>query len=114
MRRKVFVKRLNQAATENDLHQYFGQFGRLQKVEIKRNHLDNKSRRIAYVIFEKEEDATVCLLKEIHLMNGREIICKKCKNACEARKDKLNQSTYNDTIDSSRVVHSMTMSNESS
>ena len=48
------------------------------------------------------------------MLNGREIICKKCKNACEARKEKLNQSNYNDTIDSSRVVHSMTMSNESS
>lgn len=113
MRRKVFVKRLHASVSDADLYSYFSAFGPLEKAEIRRSHLDNTSRRIGYVIFEREEDAARCLDVRMHLMNGREIICKKCKNATEARKEKLNKSNANDTFDSSRY-HSMTYSNDSS
>lgn len=113
MRRKVFVKRLNSTATDQDLYNYFSQFGKLEKTEIRRSHYDNTSRRIGFVIFEREEDANKCLDAKLHVMNGREIICKQCKNTTEARKEKLNRSGMNEPFDNSQA-HSYTLSNDSS
>lgn len=113
MRRKIFVKRLQSTVTDGDLYAYFSQYGRLEKAEIRRSHTDNTSRRIGFIIFVNEEDANRCLDAKCHIMNGREIICKKCKNTTEARKEKLNKSNYYDTLDTSRV-QSLTFSNEAS
>jgi len=110
LKRKVFIKRLTSTSTDEDLHEYFSQFGKVEKAEVRRNHADNSSRRIAYVTFQKEEDASRCLNTKLHLLNGREIVCKKCKDINETKKDNSN---CNDTFDSSKY-HSYTVSNESS
>ncbi len=113
MRRKIFVKRLHPTCNEAELYNYFSQFGRLEKSEIRRSHIDNTSRRIGFIIYENEDGANKCLDAKLHVMNGREIVVKKCKNTTEARKEKLNKSNYYDTIDTSRV-QSLTFSNDSS
>lgn len=110
LKRKVFIKRLTANATDEDLHEYFRQFGQIEKAEVRRNHTDNTSRRIAYVTFVREEDASRCLNTKMHMLNGREIVCKKCKDIAETKKDNSN---CNDTFDSSKY-HSYTVSNESS
>lgn len=110
LKRKVFIKRLTGTTNDEDLYQYFSQFGPIDKAEVRRNHADNTSRRIAYVTFQREEDATRCLNTKLHLLNGREIVCKKCKDMAETKKDNSN---CNDTFDSSKY-HSYTVSNESS
>lgn len=109
MRRKVFVKRLHSSVTDADLISYFSQFGTLEKAEVRRSHQDNTSRRIGFVIFDKEDAATKCLNVRIHVMNGREIICKKCKNTTDVKKEKNGESQDN-PFDS---FHSMNYSNSS-
>lgn len=88
MRRKIFIKRLATNCTESDLFDYFQTFGPVEKAEIRRNHADNTSRKIAFVTFEKEKDTIECLKAKMHSINGREIIVKKCRNPNEVKKER--------------------------
>jgi RNA recognition motif-containing protein len=107
MKRKIFVKRLSYQSTESDLINYFSTFGPIEKAEIRRNHADNTSRKIAFVTFEKESDAVQCMSCKMHLINGREIIVKKCRNPTEVKKERSMM------LDESERHHSYTYSEES-
>ena len=109
MKRKIFVKRLSSLCTEVDLINYFSTFGPVEKAEIRRNHADNSSRKIAYVIFEKEAAAILCLNCKMHFLNSREIIVKKCRNPTEVKKER---SLMLEGMDTERH-HSFTHSEES-
>ena len=88
MKRKVFVKRLSPNCREQEVADYFSTFGRVEKAEIRRNHADNSSRKIAFVIFENEKSATDCLNCKIHFIKGKEILVKRCRNPTEVKKDR--------------------------
>lgn len=109
LRRKVFIKRLNPVCSDADLYDHFSVYGKIEKAEVRRNHGDNTSRRIGFVSFEREEDANKCLEAKCHIMNGREIIVKKCRNLTDVKKER---SLINDTFDSNRH-HSYTLSEDS-
>lgn len=107
MKRKVFVKRLSPTSTETDLFDHFTTFGPVEKAEIRRNHADNTSRKIAFVIFEKEKDAVSCLNCRLHVLNGREIVVKRCRNPNEVKKERSL------LLEDSEKHHSFTHSEES-
>lgn len=88
MKRKIFIKRLASECTESDLIEYFSLFGPIEKAEIRRNHSDNSSRKIAFLIFEHESDACACLNTKMHSINGRDIIVKRCRNPTEVKKER--------------------------
>lgn len=94
-RRKVFVKRLSPFTTEKTMHRYFSQFGELERVDLRRNHEDNTSRRIGFVTFTTIEAAEKCLEKTPHLLDGSAICCRKSKNVAETKKEKSFVSSSN-------------------
>jgi RNA recognition motif-containing protein len=55
-RRKIFVRKLGKNLTEADLNEYFSKFGPVSTTEILRDANTQKSRRVAYVTFERQED----------------------------------------------------------
>ena len=87
-RRKVFVKRLSPYTTEKTMLRYFSQFGELERVDLRRNHEDNTSRRIGFVTFMTTEAAEKCLETTPHLLDGSAICCRKSKNVAETKKEK--------------------------
>lgn len=110
MKRKIFVKRLSSTCVEADLVSYFSSFGSVEKAEIRRNHADNTSRKIAFVIFETQKSADECLNCKLHFLAGREILVKKCRNPTEVKKER---SFLAEGADSEKP-HSLTYSEESS
>ncbi len=87
-RRKVFIKRLSPYTTEKSIQKYFSQFGELERVDLRRNHEDNTSRRIGFVTFMTVEAAESCLALTAHLLDGSAICCRKSKNVAETKKEK--------------------------
>ena len=57
MDNKLFVGNLAWGAAEEDLQQYFGQFGKIQQVEVMRDRFTNRARGFAFVTFETPEEA---------------------------------------------------------
>lgn len=55
-RRKLFV-RFKPVLDERSLTAYFLQFGKISRIDCKRNLTTRKQRNFAYVVFEREEDA---------------------------------------------------------
>lgn len=104
-RRKVFVKRLSPYTTEKTMVQYFSQFGELERVDLRKNHEDNTSRRIGFVTFMTNEAAEKCLETIPHLLDGSTICCRKSKNVAEAKKEKSFASTSNMMSASSHIYH---------
>ncbi|MDR2513352.1 MAG: RNA-binding protein [Puniceicoccales bacterium] len=57
MDNKLFVGNLAWGAAEEDLQQYFGQFGKIQQIEVMRDRFTNRARGFAFVTFETPEEA---------------------------------------------------------
>jgi RNA recognition motif-containing protein len=54
---KLFVGNLAWSATEEDLKQYFGQFGNLQQVEVMLDRVTGRARGFAFISFATTEEA---------------------------------------------------------
>ena len=76
--RKIFVKRLNPKTTESDLVHYFKIFGPVETADIRKNHLDQTSRMIGFVLFRSIESAEKCLKQTKHYVGDRLIAVRKC------------------------------------
>jgi len=57
MENKLFVGNLAWGATEEDLQQYFGQFGSIQQIEVMRDRFTGRARGFAFVTFATPEEA---------------------------------------------------------
>ena len=57
MDNKLFVGNLAWGATEEDLQQFFGQFGTVQQVEVMRDRFTNRARGFAFVSMATAEEA---------------------------------------------------------
>ena len=77
--RKVFVKRLIPKLTQTVLHQYFTQFGPVESIEIKKNHLDGGIRGIGFVVFKAHQSAAECLKQRFHIIDETKVVCSVCK-----------------------------------
>ncbi|MEN2496850.1 MAG: U1 small nuclear ribonucleoprotein 70 kDa [Marteilia pararefringens] len=59
----IFVARLNYKTTEEDLKQFFSEYGEIAKVMLIRNKLTNVSRGYAFIEFKHEKDMKFCYKK---------------------------------------------------
>ena len=57
--RKLFVGGLSWETKEEHLQAYFGNFGTLEKVELKLDPVTGRSRGFAFIVFENAEPGTV-------------------------------------------------------
>lgn len=64
----VFVKNLAESTTEEDLNNFFGEFGALTSVVVMRD-MDGKSRCFGFVNFETADDAA----RAVEALNGKKI-----------------------------------------
>lgn len=64
----VFVKNLSESTTEEDLNNFFGEFGSLTSVAVMRD-VDGKSKCFGFVNFESADDAA----RSVEALNGKKI-----------------------------------------
>ena len=100
LKRKVFIKGLEESVNDSDLHAYFSKFGTVEFAEVRRDHLTKQSRCIGFILFEKESSSTSCLAKKSHYLKNRRIYCKACKSKRDKEQkheDFLNKISENST-----------------
>lgn len=71
MEGKVFVGGLGVDVNEDDLEEYFGQYGSLDDVAVMRNKMTRKSRGFGFVIFEDRKIAHSVCAAHKHKLKGR-------------------------------------------
>jgi RNA recognition motif-containing protein len=85
MDNKLFVGNLAWGATEEDLSQYFGQYGKIQQVEVMRDRFTNRARGFAFVTFESPEEAQAAA----NTTEGKEFMGRPLKvNVARPREDR--------------------------
>ncbi len=98
LKKKVFLKGLEVTVDDAELYQYFSKFGTVEFAEVRRDHLTKQSRRIGFILFEKEASASSCLAKKNHYLKNRRIHCKPCKSKKE--KEQLQEEYLNNRSES--------------
>ncbi|CAG0894247.1 unnamed protein product [Cyprideis torosa] len=76
---KMFVGGLNPITTEEDIKQYFGKYGTVRSVLLKRDPLTGKCRGFAFVVFGNAETAAQILHETQHVIKGKLVECKAFK-----------------------------------
>jgi len=74
--RKLFVGGLAQEATQDDLKEYFGQFGETEKVQLKMDQATQRSRGFAFIIFKDQSSVDAATAGE-HSIKGKKATVKK-------------------------------------
>lgn len=70
---------MNKSVNENDLEDFFRNFGEVEKTIITREHYTNVSRGCGFVIFERQTDANnVLAFKGKLILKGKEFGVKPC------------------------------------
>jgi RNA recognition motif-containing protein len=85
---KLHLGGLPEDITENDLYDYFQEFGEIRNVYIIYDFDTKKSRGFGFIEFKKRKDADRCLNAE-HIINGNEIIVSKMKLKNDIKKERL-------------------------
>ena len=73
--RKMFVGGLPQDVSQDDLKDYFGQFGELESVQIMKDPLTGRSRGFAFLIYKVEESMKKAIENEDHMLKVKEVLC---------------------------------------
>jgi len=68
---KIFVGGLSRRTTEEELWKYFGEYGRVKAVQIKRDFQTRLSRGFAFVELMDEEVFTKCVIRRNHQIGGK-------------------------------------------
>lgn len=76
-KRKVFVKHKSKHQ-EADLLRYFRQFGVVTRLDLRKNHHNNKPRNFGYVYFQDSESAAALLALQRHQVQGLSLECRPC------------------------------------
>lgn len=71
--RKIFVGGLSLETSEDDLRQYFQQFGEVVDVSLKRNPTTNLSRGFGFVLFADQAGVDRTVAHPSHILHGRTI-----------------------------------------
>ena len=67
--RKMFVGGLPQDVSQDDLQEYFGQFGELESVQIMMDPLTGRSRGFAFLIYKVEESMKKAVENNVNFLN---------------------------------------------
>ena len=73
--RKMFVGGLPQDVSQDDLKDYFGQFGELENVQIVMDPLTGRSRGFAFLIYKVEESMKKAIENKDHMLKVKEMLC---------------------------------------
>ena len=73
--RKMFVGGLPQDVSQDDLQEYFGQFGELESVQIMMDPLTGRSRGFAFLIYKVEESMKKAIENKDHMLKVKEVLC---------------------------------------
>lgn len=85
--RKIFVGGLASTTTENDMSDYFEQFGYVTEVELLRDRDTNRLRGFAFVTFEDEDSADKCVQRRQHIIS---------KKTCEVKRAQVRANIHKD------------------
>lgn len=92
--KRLFVGGLSSAITEEDVSNYFSQFGELSKTIIMRNMDTGASKCYGFIEYE-DQDASDQILGKVHVIKGREIdvnfAFKKSQKTTEIWRNELNK-----------------------
>jgi len=77
--KKIFVGGLGSNVIEDEIRQYFGQFGTVEGVELPYDHTRNRRREFCFVIFENEESADKACYEPKQNIGGRDVDVKKAQ-----------------------------------
>ena len=83
--RKLFVGALPQEAGDDDIKEYFEQFGEIDNVNLKMDPMTGRSRGFAFVVFKDVGGIDSALQQQAHVVKGKKVTCKKA----EARQGKI-------------------------
>lgn len=75
--RKVFVGGLDTEMTDNELREYFSQFGKIAQVEAPIDKTKQKRRPFCFILFENEQSAEEVLKQPRHTIAGKPVDCKR-------------------------------------
>jgi len=75
--RKLFVGGLPQEASQDDLKEYFGQYGELERVQLKMDNQTGRSRGFAFIIFKEESSIDAATSSGEHNIKGKNATVKK-------------------------------------
>ena len=73
--RKMFVGGLPQDVSQDDLKDYFGQFGELENVQIVMDPLTGRSRGFAFLIYKVEESMKKAIENKDHMLKVKDVLC---------------------------------------
>ena len=73
--RKMFVGGLPQDVSQDELQEYFGQFGELESVQIMMDPLSGRSRGFAFLIYKVEESMKKAVENKDHMLKVKEMLC---------------------------------------
>jgi RNA recognition motif-containing protein len=74
--RKVFVGGLDPEITDEELQQYFSQYGTIAQIEAPIDKIKQKRRPFCFILFENEQSAEEVLKQPRHTLAGKSIDCK--------------------------------------
>lgn len=75
--KKIFVGGLKENIEENDLNEYFAQFGVIEKAEVITDKDTGKKRGFGFVHFEDNDSADKAVVLKFHTINGHKVEVKK-------------------------------------
>jgi len=83
--RKLFVGALPQEAKEEDIKEYFGQFGEIENINLKIDQMTGRSRGFAFIVFKEVSSIDAAMANDAHVVKGKKVTCKKA----EAKQGKI-------------------------
>ncbi|XP_042544812.1 heterogeneous nuclear ribonucleoprotein A/B isoform X2 [Dipodomys spectabilis] len=87
--KKIFVGGLNPEATEEKIREYFGEFGKIEAVELPMDPKLNKRRGFVFITFKEEDPVKKVLEKKFHTISGS-----KCEIKVAQPKEVYQQQQY--------------------
>eukprot|EP00088_Acartia_fossae_P057052 TRINITY_DN664_c0_g1_i2.p1 TRINITY_DN664_c0_g1~~TRINITY_DN664_c0_g1_i2.p1 ORF type:complete len:249 (+),score=117.02 TRINITY_DN664_c0_g1_i2:71-817(+) len=83
--RKLFVGALPQEAKDEDIKEYFGQFGEIENINLKIDQMTGRSRGFAFIVFKEASALDAAMANDAHVVKGKKVTCKKA----EAKQGKI-------------------------
>ena len=72
--RKLFVGGLPQEASDEDVKEYFGQYGEIENVNLKMDPQTGRSRGFAFIVFKDNDALNAASAQEAHVIKVNSIL----------------------------------------
>ncbi|UYV69126.1 HNRNPA2B1 [Cordylochernes scorpioides] len=92
--KKIFVRALKDEVEEEDLRQYFGQYGNVTKVNIVLHKATQKKRGFAFIEFDDYDAVDKIVLQKNHILKGKRVDVKKALSKQEMESFRAPRGNY--------------------